>query len=153
MTSFFQPRTSSRIVRAVARKPWPVISDDVLYPIRRSAPLIVFSLIARSWSRSPLNTRPAGPVSWCSSRNTATACWGRNTRCGSPFFFRLPFFSSSQAESSKGRRRDQSLTNGQNAVLLGATTALELAGGRPAPRKYRYIHQYIAEAPLIHVGR
>lgn len=82
--SDFQP-CSCNSVEAMARKPWPEISSFV-YPKRRSAARIVFSLMGRSVVLMLGKTYLPWPVKGLISFNSATACFERGTIWGDFIF-------------------------------------------------------------------
>lgn len=69
------------------RNPSPVMSCP-LYPIRRRAAVIVFSLIGRDRLRTPGNANSNRPVSCCKSRKTAMAWVESGTMCCTRIFMR-----------------------------------------------------------------
>lgn len=81
MKSGLKLNTSSRIVRAMARNPWPLISSLAM-PMRRMAARMALSLIGRWVLRALEKTYRPRPVRGFSSRKIATACDESGTMCG-----------------------------------------------------------------------
>ena len=81
---------STRTLQAIALSPCPQISVFVSYPIRRSARLVVFSLIGLYGLWSPGNTRSRWPESSCICFRMAIAWRESGTICGVRIFAPRP---------------------------------------------------------------